>query len=893
MCFTLWRARKAAFSFRLKWLQPALMTNTRQIEWSTSDASVVSISRSGYAEAIGPGKAVVTAKCTNPDNLADYKSDQLVLSVNARLDINNTLKLSPASMLSEDKAELISGKTVVWQIVEGEEFASIDEEGKIVLNPERPAEGGKVVVRGTCEGIDDIEFVIEVATLVESVTITRDGEAVSELEIENGERADLVAVVLPEGASDGTIGKGITWVSGDPEAVEVRGVSEDSRQCRISAKKVTVEPVTVWAISDDAGISSSISITVKQSIAVNSLKIESETGSSKIMNVGKTLQLHADVDMTPASATEGREIVWSSDNESVASVDDDGLVTGNELGKAVITATSVKDPSKSDTFEVETIVSAIYFESEDAFCLQTKESKKTWSDEFGNYDDNYLEYATSDPTLESSWQIWDGAEKLQSAEFDDGLNRLYLRGKGNTKISNLTDVEAYNTNYGGFYIGSGLFRFTSDNQNIEIASGGDIMSLLDWEDPDNATMAEYAFCGLFANAPLTSIPELPRKSFSMANGCYLAMLLNCDKLVTAPELPAKKLSKGCYRYMFEGCDALKNLPEFSRDTRLAPDCYAYMFYKCTALEEIPDLPNRNLAENCYSYMFSNCTSLASIPDFSADVQLAKGCYSSMFAYCKNLEKAPELHATELAASCYSGMFSNCEKLETAPLLPATTLAPNCYSDMFYYCKAFKNVQETLPGINVERNSYGYMFYGCSSLEIAPNISGEIFDYGSCSSMFAYCTSLKKAPDLRGTVTEDGQFIFNYMFSNCTSLETAPVLAIDKPAYCGYQGMFNYCTALKSLPALPITNLRSGCYQNMFYGIGTQNIKFSTEQTEECPNEYITFPSDEEAKRMTIIDDSYSGVGYGISQICMSMFHYTTLEPETTYYTNVPIARDGN
>jgi len=47
------------------------------------------------------------------------------------------------------------------------------------------------------------------------------------------------------------------------------------------------------------------------------------------------------------------KVTWSSSDETVATVDENGIVTGIEVGTATITATSVEDPAKSGTAEIE------------------------------------------------------------------------------------------------------------------------------------------------------------------------------------------------------------------------------------------------------------------------------------------------------------------------------------------------------------------------------------------------------------------------------------------------------------------------------------------------------------------------------------------------------------
>ena len=83
------------------------------------------------------------------------------------------------------------------------------------------------------------------------------------------------------------------------------------------------------------------------SIPVETVSITSQTGSQ--LYVGEKLTLAATV--TPANATV-QAITWTSDNPSVATVDENGVVTGHAKGKATITAKSISTPGIEDSLEI-------------------------------------------------------------------------------------------------------------------------------------------------------------------------------------------------------------------------------------------------------------------------------------------------------------------------------------------------------------------------------------------------------------------------------------------------------------------------------------------------------------------------------------------------------------
>ncbi|SFD31521.1 hypothetical protein, partial [Ruminococcus albus] len=200
------------------------------------------------------------------------------------------------------------------------------------------------------------------------------------------------------------------------------------------------------------------------------------------------------------------------------------------------------------------------------------------------------------------------------------------------------------------------FRGTNKNKQLfdysnkvsitgKVACSGNIMTLVDWQDPDNA---------------------------AMVYDCFYYMFSGCRGLTTAPELPATTLADDCYFGMFSGCTGLTTAPELPATT-LADYCYYRMFYGCTGLTTAPELPATTLAYSCYNSMFNGCTGLTTASELPATT-LANSCYSRMFYGCTGLTTAPELPVTTLADDCYQGMFYGCTGLTTAPELPATTLA---------------------------------------------------------------------------------------------------------------------------------------------------------------------------------------------------------------------------
>ena len=293
-----------------------------------------------------------------------------------------------------------------------------------------------------------------------------------------------------------------------------------------------------------------------------------------------------------------------------------------------------------------------------------------------------------------------------------------------------------------WYSGGNKKAITTISANQTHTVGGNINTLLDYQDPYGLTLPQGAFCGIFENnTKLTSASDItftPSVDGSLSKYCYLYLFKKCTNLTTvpkiipakkqgedscngmfsytaittAPALPATTLSNGCYYSLFEGCSKLVNAPQLPA-TEMKPNCYRALFARCTSLVNAPELPATTLADGCYRELFYGCTSLVNAPALPATI-LANNCYIDTFHGCSKLVNAPALPATTLTTYCYRALFARCTSLVNAPDLPATTLADGCYRELFFGCTSLVN-PPALPATTLTTNCYQQLFYGCSKL----------------------------------------------------------------------------------------------------------------------------------------------------------------------------------
>lgn len=215
----------------------------------------------------------------------------------------------------------------------------------------------------------------------------------------------------------------------------------------------------------------------KGPVAVDSITISSELQTTDIeFEEGRTFKLTADIQ--PDNATD-KTVVWSSDDEGVATVSDDGTVTIKGVGNVTITA-EAGGKSVSDTF--------VFYEEEDLgfYFNETENTYYIW-DERGllAWNAHVMQYTgTADtpdyPNLDTSAKLMadislEGISWTPVGYYDDSTwKEYYYAGTfdgGGHIISNLK-IDSSDSNY------LGLFAY--------IATGGVV---------ENLTLSDVAISG--------------------------------------------------------------------------------------------------------------------------------------------------------------------------------------------------------------------------------------------------------------------------------------------------------------------------------------------------------------------------------------------------------------
>ncbi len=150
-----------------------------------------------------------------------------------------------------------------------------------------------------------------------------------------GDTKSISATVTPSNATN----KGVTWTSSNTSVATV------SSNGKITAKKAGTSTITVK--TRDGGKTAKLTLTVvNKNIPVQGISITSKSDSMYVLNSVK-----ATATITPSNAT-NKSVKWTSSNPSVATVDQNGNITGKAVGTTTITATASNGKSVTKKYSV-------------------------------------------------------------------------------------------------------------------------------------------------------------------------------------------------------------------------------------------------------------------------------------------------------------------------------------------------------------------------------------------------------------------------------------------------------------------------------------------------------------------------------------------------------------
>ena len=531
-----------------------------------------------------------------------------------------------------------------------------------------------------------------------------------------GGSEQLTATVTPDNATN----KNVTWTSNKPTVAEVR---DDGT---VTAKADGNATITVTTV--DGGKTETCNVTVNPvNVPVTGVSLDK---TSLMLILGKSKQLTATV--TPSSGT--NNVTWSSDDETVAKVSNDGNVTANKAGTATITAiatladgTSVQavctvkvaagqqiTPSNISSLDLSRISGE--------YLLQLT---GTWgSTDFSSLK-NRINQANAKIILDMS----------EIADLTDIGDREF---EGCTKLTSVTIPDSVTEI--GEYAFNRCTGLTSVNIPSSVTSIGD--------------SAFYGCTGLTSITIPDSVTSIGRYAFS---GCTSLTSVTIGSGVTSIGEYAFNDCTNLARVDYTGTIAQWCIITFKGGSS-NPLYYSHNLYINNSL--VTDLVIPDSVTSISNFAFSGCTSLTSvtIPDSVTSI----GRYA--FSGCTSLTSVT-IGSGVTSIGEYA--FNDCERLTSVTIPDSVT---SISSRAFAGCTGLTSIT-----IGSGVTSIGeYAFYGCTSLT-SVTIGSGVTSIGEYA--FSGCTGLTSIT-IPSSVTKIGR----YAFSGCSNLTS---ITFDSPAKWGY------------------------------------------------------------------------------------------------------------
>ena len=351
----------------------------KKVTWKSSNAAIASVDANGKVTGVKAGEATITVTTEDGGKTATCKvtvSDKEIKVTGVKLNKSETSLLVggnetlTATVLPEDA----TNQNVTWKS-DKPEIATVDANGKFTAVKVGEAtitvtteDGGKTA---TCK-----VTVSETSVAVTGVTLNK-----ATLSLIAGASETLTATVAPADATN----KKVTWKSSD---AAVATVDTNGKVTAVKAGEATITVTT-----EDGGKTATCKVTVKPNL------VSEITLAALAIYVGESKAVTATV--KPDDAT-NKALTWTSSDETVATVDATGKVTGKKIGTATITATAQDGSGVSGSCTV-TVLSHVKKVTVTPANLTLGQNKsytlKATVEVFGSGTDTGVTWTSSDTTI--------------------------------------------------------------------------------------------------------------------------------------------------------------------------------------------------------------------------------------------------------------------------------------------------------------------------------------------------------------------------------------------------------------------------------------------------------------------------------------------------------------
>ncbi len=311
-------------------INPEDTTDDKTITWSSDDENVLFIDQNGQMRGIKEGtanvKAVVAGKETTKQiTVNEIHIDSITIDGDQEFEMvknqtkNLSAKINPDNTTDDDK-------NITWTSNK-EDVAKVDNNGKVTALKE-----GEATITAKV-GTHETSVKVNVKEIhIDSVVINELDD-----EFTRGDEFKFSASYTPENTTDEN--KTVEWSSSN---TDVGTIDQEGNF-------VALKEGTTTITAKIGNIKAEREVTVIEN-HVDNFKLLQEEG--EVLNIGNTQKLVTVVN--PENCTDAYTIKYSSSDEAIATVDENGNVTALKDGKVVITATLTTeyDDEFEDSIEI-------------------------------------------------------------------------------------------------------------------------------------------------------------------------------------------------------------------------------------------------------------------------------------------------------------------------------------------------------------------------------------------------------------------------------------------------------------------------------------------------------------------------------------------------------------
>ena len=323
-------------------INPSTTNYDKTLKWTSDNENVVTVDNNGLLTAKAEGEAIITATTVNG------KTSTCSIKVNKKtVPITSvTLNKTETTVNVGDKFTLVPtinpsnttySKVITWSTSNRYVVSINSTTGETVA----VKSGTATITATTSNGKRTTCIVTVKENSPVTVPITEITLNSKEITLEINKTYNLIATIKP---TNTTQSKNVTWTTNNSSIATVDSTG------KVTARKSGTATITATTSN---GKRATCIVTVKENSPVTVPITEITLNSKEItLEINKTYNLIATI--KPTNTTQSKNVTWTTNNSSIATVDNTGKVTAKKSGTAIITATTSNGKKTTCTVIVKT-----------------------------------------------------------------------------------------------------------------------------------------------------------------------------------------------------------------------------------------------------------------------------------------------------------------------------------------------------------------------------------------------------------------------------------------------------------------------------------------------------------------------------------------------------------